>query len=89
MLHSFEERGGNTPKRTGVHLKLQLSPTAPTAEELEDNVTYARTASLRRGSSAGRRTTTSSTYAGERKMDSVGDVEHVTGKEMGVGRMGR
>ncbi|KAJ7336082.1 hypothetical protein DFH08DRAFT_964986 [Mycena albidolilacea] len=35
MLHSFEESGGNTPKQMGVHLKLQL---LPTAEELEDNV---------------------------------------------------
>jgi hypothetical protein len=63
-----------------LHPKQQLSPTA---EELEDNVAYTQTAPLRRGLSAGRRTTTLLIYVGGRRIDIVGDVEHVAGKETG------
>jgi hypothetical protein len=66
--------------RVHVRPKLQLPPTA---EELEDNVTYTQMVALRWGSSVGRRTTSLLIYAGGRRIDIVGDVEHVAGKETG------
>jgi hypothetical protein len=38
---------------------------------------------LHRGLSAGRRTTTFLLYEGERRMDSIDNIEHVAGRERG------